>query len=147
MSHNHCIRVSLDLKDKNISFDSIFCEERLINGVRSKVYNGLLTYKPLACPCCGIKNEHYSIVKNGFLSSRVKWLSTAHYPTYILLKKQRFLCRHCHFSFLAESPEIDKHCFIAKRVKQSIGIELADAISLKDLAKRHFVSTTTINRV
>ena len=147
MSHNHCIRLSLDLKDKNISFDSIFCEEQLIKGVRSKVYKGILTYNPSACPCCGVKNEQFSIVKNGFISSRIKWLSVAHYPTYLLLKKQRFLCRHCDSSFLAESLEIDKHCFIAKRVKQSILIELGDAISFKDLAKRHFVSPTTINRI
>ena len=147
MSHNHCIRMSLDLKDNNITFNSIFCEEKIIKGVRSKEYKGILTYKPLACPSCGIKNQNYSIVKNGFISSRIKWLSVAHYPTYLSLKKQRFLCRHCSSSFLAESSEIEKHCFIAKRVKQSIGIELSDAISLKDLSKRHFVSTTTINRV
>ncbi|EHF1090199.1 ISL3 family transposase, partial [Enterococcus faecalis] len=147
MSHNHCIRISLDLKDKNISFDSNFCEEQLIKGVKSKVYKGILTYNPSACPCCGIKNEQFAIVKNGFMSSRIKWLSVAHYPTYILLKKQRFLCRHCHSSFLAESSEIEKHCFIAKRVKQSILVELSDAISFKDLSKRHFVSPTTINRV
>ena len=147
MSHNHCIRLSLDLKDKNIYFDSIFCEEQLIKGIRSKIYKGILTYTPSACPCCGIKNEQFSIVKNGFISSRIKWLSVAHYPTYLLLKKQRFLCRHCDSSFLAESSEIEKHCFIAKRVKQSILIELSDAISFKDLAKRHFVSSTTINRI
>ncbi|MFI4080521.1 ISL3 family transposase, partial [Vagococcus fluvialis] len=147
MSHNHCIRLSLDLKDKNIYFDSIFCEEQLIKGIRSKIYKGILTYTPSACPCCGIKNEQFSIVKNGFISSRIKWLSVAHYPTYLLLKKQRFLCRHCDSSFLAESSEIEKHCFIAKRVKQSILIELNDAISFKDLAKRHFVSSTTINRI
>lgn len=147
MSHNHCIRTALDLKDKNIYFDSIFCEEKIIKGVRSKLFKGVLTYNPSACPCCGIKNENYSVVKNGVISSRIKWLSMAHYPTYLLLKKQRFLCRHCHSSFLAESLEINKHCFITNRVKQSIGIELSDAISLKDLSKRHFVSPTTINRV
>lgn len=48
MSHNHCIRISLDLKDKNISFDSNFCEEQLIKGVKSKVYKGILTYNPSA---------------------------------------------------------------------------------------------------
>ncbi|WP_165866680.1 transposase family protein [Vagococcus vulneris] len=135
------------MKGENIYFDSIFCEEEITKGVKSKIYKGRLTYKPLACPCCGIKNKKYSIVKNGFITSRIKWLSVAHYPTYLLLNKQRFLCRLCHSSFLAESLEIDKHCFIANRVKQSIGMELSDAISLKDLSKRHFVSPITINRV
>ncbi|MDH5042449.1 hypothetical protein EB57_02851 [Enterococcus faecalis] len=69
MSHNHCIRISLDLKDKNISFDSNFCEEQLIKGVKSKVYKGILTYNPSACPCCGIKNEQFAIVKKVLLQS------------------------------------------------------------------------------
>ncbi|RST97694.1 hypothetical protein CBF37_09475 [Vagococcus vulneris] len=40
-----------------------------------------------------MKNKKYSIVKNGFITSRIKWLSAAHYPTYLLLKKQRILYR------------------------------------------------------
>ncbi|WP_422678734.1 transposase family protein [Carnobacterium maltaromaticum] len=37
-----------------------------------------------------------AIVKNGFLTSNIKWISTTHFPTYLVLKKQRFLCRECH---------------------------------------------------
>ncbi|HCM88924.1 MAG TPA: hypothetical protein DIS85_03395 [Vagococcus sp.] len=66
MSLNHCIRISLDLKDKNITFNTSFCEEKLIKGVLSKIYYGTLTYQPKACPCCVVKNEKYCIVKNGF---------------------------------------------------------------------------------
>lgn len=94
----------------------------------------------------GVKNENYSIVKNGFLTTKIKWLNTTNWPTYLYLKKQRFLCRHCHSSFLAKSLEFEKHCFIARRVKQSITLELSDAISFKDLAKRHSVSSTTVIR-
>ncbi|RHH67601.1 transposase family protein [Vagococcus sp. AM17-17] len=43
------------------------------------------------------------------MSSLIKWISVAHYPTYLLLNKQRILCRECHTSFLAESLENDKH--------------------------------------
>ena len=147
MSHNDCIRMSLDLKDKNISFEEKFCEVKKIKGTASKVYFATLTYTPKMCACCGTPNESYSIVKNGFLTSMVKWLPMAHYPTYIKLKKQRFLCRNCQATFVAETEEIQSHCFIANRVKQSIGIELGDVISLKNLARRHFVSPTTINRI
>ena len=63
------------------------------------------------------------------------------------MKKQRFLCRECHCSFLAKSTEIAKHCFISNRVKQSIAFELEDNSSRKDIAKRHFISDTTVLRV
>lgn len=63
MTHNNCIRVSLDLKDTNFYFDSIFCEGNVIEGVKSKIYKETLIYNPLACPYYGIKNEDYSIIK------------------------------------------------------------------------------------
>ena len=94
-----------------------------------------------------MKNHSYSTVKNGYLTSSVKGVSSTHYPTYIRLKKQRFLCRECGVTFVAQSPEIEQGCFIAKRVKQSIAMELADTTSVKDLSKRHFVSPTTADRV
>ncbi|WP_412097249.1 transposase family protein [Carnobacterium maltaromaticum] len=106
-----------------------------------------LTYKPVCCIRCGCLNTHFSIVKNGFLTSNIKWISTTHFPTYLVLKKQRFLCRECQGSFLAESMEIAKHCFISNRVKQSIAFELEDNSSRKDSAKRHFISDTTVLRV
>ena len=42
MPHNHSIRISLDLKDKNITFNHSFCEEKMVRGVLSKVYYGTL---------------------------------------------------------------------------------------------------------
>ncbi|MEG0679972.1 MAG: transposase family protein, partial [Carnobacterium sp.] len=147
MSHNNCIQISLDLKDKNITFEEKFCEEKRIKGFKSKIFFATLTYNPSHCERCGQKNEAYSIVKNGYLTSRVKWISPTHYPTYIQLKKQRFLCRKCETTFVACSSEVDQNCFIAKRVKQSIAVELADTLSVKDLSRRHFVSPTTVGRV
>lgn len=147
MSHNDCIRTALNLKDKNIIFNEKFCEEKKMKGLKSVVYYATLTYRPNHCRQCGVKNECFKIVKNGFLTSKIKWLSTSHQPTYICLKKQRFLCRECQGTFVATSPEIESGCFIATRVKQSIAIELGDAISLKDLSRRHGVSPTTTSRV
>ena len=147
MSHNHCIRTSLNLTDKNITFSNEFCETLSYKGHSSLLYHATLSYKPDACPKCQALNSDFSIVKNGYLTSQVKWLSQCHMPTFIELKKQRFLCKCCSSSFLATSPEIDKHCFIANKVKQSIAIELKDTLSLKNLALRHFISPTTISRV
>lgn len=107
MSLTHCIRTLIDLKDKNIPFPENYCEERVIKGRRTKLIYATLTYKLVCCTRCGCLNTQFSVVKNGF-------------PTYLVLKKKRFLCRECHCSFLSESTEIAKHCFISNRVKQSI---------------------------
>ena len=146
MSQDHSIRISLDLKDKNITFKENFCEDVIIKTFKSKLYHATLSYIPLFCQCCGIKNEQFQVVKNGYLTSRIKWISTSRFPTYIQLKKQRFLCRSCGATFVAQSDEIEPGCFIANKVKQAITIELKDAYSIKDLAKRHFLSPTTVHR-
>ena len=49
MSHDNCIRESIDLKEKNIAFDHIFCEKLVVKGKLSKVYHAKLTYQPKHC--------------------------------------------------------------------------------------------------
>lgn len=147
MSHSHYIRTMLDLKDKNITFLQSFCKETKIKGILSKVFYGILSYTPHRCVNCGMENEEMSIIKYGFKTSRLTLNSTSHYPTYLLLKKQRFYCKKCVSTFCAETREVDRHCFISNTVKQSIAIESKDKISEKDLARRHHVSPTTTSRV
>lgn len=147
MSHSHCTRISLDLKDENITFPEKYCEEKVVRGKRSKVYYGQLSYTPERCVNCGMENQASSIVKWGFKVSRLTLNSITHYPTYLFLKKQRFYCKHCCSTFTAQTKEVDRHCFIAQRVKQSIAIEAKDQVSEKNLAKRHHVSAPTVSRV
>ena len=90
MSHNDCIRKSIDLKDRNITFDHLFCEELVIKGRRSKVYHAKLTYQPEKCKECKKRNTNHSIVKNGFMLSKIKWISHTRYPTYFFFKKTTF---------------------------------------------------------
>ncbi|MFU7519660.1 ISL3 family transposase [Vagococcus salmoninarum] len=147
MFHNDYIRLSLNLKDPNITFAEKACVEQKIKGVTATLYFATLTYIPTHCNCCDRENTDFLIVKNGFLTSRVKWLHLANRPAYIELKKQRFLCRKCKRTFVAQSEEVAPSCFIANKVKQSLAIELGDAISLKDLSRRHNVSPTTTERI
>lgn len=147
MSHSYDIRFALDLKDKNITFPENCTEETKIRGRKAKVFHGILSYTPERCVNCGMENQAYSIIKNGSKVSRLTLNSNTHQPTYLLLKKQRFYCKQCETTFIAESEEVDRHCFITKRVKQSIAVEAKDKISEKDLAKRHHVSGNTVGRV
>ncbi|MFU7519902.1 ISL3 family transposase [Vagococcus salmoninarum] len=147
MFHNDYIRLSLNLKDPNITFAEKACVEQKIKGVTATLYFATLTYTPTHCKCCDRENTDFLLVKNGFLTSRIKWLHLANRPAYIELKKQRFLCRKCKRTFVAQSEEVAPSCFIANKVKQSLAIELGDAISLKDLSRRHNVSPTTAERI
>ena len=147
MSHSHSTKVLLDLKDKHIIIDDKLTEKKQYRQRLTNFIYGKLTYTPTHCPLCGGLDEAYSIVKNGMKESRIKWLPMANYPTILVLKKQRFLCRQCQQSFMAETPEVMTHCFIANRVKQSIAVEAGDKIAMTDLAKRHFVSTSCVVRV
>lgn len=147
LSQSHSIRFALDIKDKNITFGENNCAEQLIKGKQSKVFYGKLTYHPKRCANCGMKNEEYSIIKHGYKTSRLTLNSTTHYPTYLELKKQRFYCKACETTFIAETREVNRSCFIVNAVKQSIAVESQDKISMKDLAKRHFVSPVTVTRI
>ena len=62
MSTNDYLLNLLNIKDKNI-FILNNIEERDIKGKNYKVIKGVLTYKPEICPCCGIVNKSYDIIK------------------------------------------------------------------------------------
>ncbi|WP_143153304.1 transposase family protein [Asaccharospora irregularis] len=63
------------------------------------------------------------------------------------IKKQRFYCKHCNDSFMAENPLTDKGCFISRDVKISILQDFCKYKSMKLIAEEHCVSSSTISRV
>ena len=65
----------------------------------------------------------------------------------LMLDKQRFYCKHCHCTFIAESNEINKYCNISNNTKLSIKLDLMNKISEKDIAFRNNVSHNTVNRI
>ncbi|EHJ07148.1 transposase for ISSha1, partial [Staphylococcus simiae CCM 7213 = CCUG 51256] len=81
-----------------------------MNLVRTLIYKNTLTYVPDACEHCGAANEDYTIVKNGKRKTMVKLLSNQGTPCFLELHKQRFFCRQCHSSFVAQTSYVKKHC-------------------------------------
>lgn len=88
------IRKLLNIKDPNLNF-SENCVEQIDNKLYIKC---TLTYPIDTCPYCHSKG---CTVKNGTRSSRITYLETAGQACYLLLKKQRFLCRNCCHTFTA----------------------------------------------
>ena len=126
MSHNDSIRNLLNIKDKNIYFDENFVSDELIKDITAKVFHAKLTYSPTYCICCG--GESSNIIKYGFKASKIVIPGVSNFNTYLLLRKQKFFCKQCNQTFMAESSLVDKNCHISKSTKLAISLESKEKI-------------------
>ena len=146
MSFNvtNCITKTLSLTDANITFTGEIIEES-INNLKTLVYEAILTYDSSSCPVCG-NLDSSKIIKHDSKKSFVRILPVNGQPAAIRLKKQRFLCKECHSTFIAETNIVNKHCSISNRLKAHILSTLSQKISEKDIAKINNISHSTVSR-
>ncbi len=146
LSHNNSIKILLNIKDRNISFEKNWISDKVIKNVNSKVFHAKLSYYPSSCPCCS--SDASSIIKHGFNKpSLITLPKVSNFNTYLSLKKQRFLCKVCNSTFIANSNLVRKNCHISKNSKLAIALEARVKVSEKDIADRFSVSHSTVNRV
>ncbi|HAB66327.1 MAG TPA: ISL3 family transposase [Firmicutes bacterium] len=147
MSMNNYILNLLNIEDKNI-FILPNIEEKFIKNKKYKIIEGFLTYIPDYCPCCGCVNEsHNDIIKWGFRKNcKIKIPKISNCFSLLILHKQRFLCKNCGNTFIAETNLIDKNKNISNNTELQINLELMMKQSEKDIAKRLDVSTSKIDR-
>ncbi len=141
------IRKLLDIQDKNIIFKEDCIHFERYKGQTCKFVQADLTYEPLHCPTCGEKKEGASIYKNGKQTSRITIPMTGTHPTYLRLRKQRFMCKACGSSFTAKTPIVKAHCFIASTSKAQVLVKAAEAQSIKNISKDCRVSQPTVQRI
>ena len=135
----------LGINDTNLEI--LANSKKIIKGVEYTVLSGRLTYTPNYCPKCRCENEKYDIVKNGSQTVKVLFNRVNVNPLLLIIKKQRFYCKHCEATFMAETPLTDKGCFISRDVKKSIVLDLCEIKSMSLIAREHVVSPTTVLRV
>lgn len=136
----------LGLSDKNLKLTGEI-SSKLIKNINYRVIEGIITYKPKVCPHCGVVNENYSIVKNGSQKVKILLNRISNNPSILEVKKQRFYCKHCKKTFMAQTSLTDKGCFISKDVKLSVIDSLTEIMPMKVIAKNHYISNTTVSRV
>lgn len=78
---------------------------------------------------------------------KVKIDKISNYKTLLLLDKQRFLCKYCNSTFIAETDLIDYHKQISNNTRISIILDLMNKGSEKDIASRNNVSSSSVNRI
>ena len=148
MSTNNYILNLLNIKDENIHIITE-SKEKIIKNKTYKIIEGILTYTPQYCPCCGIVNTSTNdIIKWGFRKNCVvKIPKQSNCLTRLILHKQRFFCKHCHNTFIAETNLVDKNKNISNNTHLQIRLELMEKQSEKDIAKRMDVSVSVIDRI
>ena len=148
MSINNYILNLLNIKDKNIHIITE-CKEKIIKEKNYKIIEGILTYTPEYCPCCGTINESTNdIIKWVFRKNCiVKIPKQGNCLTRLILHKQRFFCKHCHNTFIAETNLVNKHKNISNNTNLQIKLELMGKQSEKDIAKRIDVSVSVVDRI
>ena len=137
----------IDIQDSNVIFEHDFFQMGTFKGMNCKFIKGKLSYRPTHCDACGIKNQNYMIYKNGTQTSRITLPFLGMYPAYLLLKKQRFMCKACRHSFTAQTSVVKKNCYISRNVNSLIVIKATEARSIKSIARDCSVSSPTVQRV
>lgn len=145
MSYSDTIKELLDILDLNLTFEeNCLTKERLKEEI-CFVFRGRLTYKPEQCYHCQQENEQ-TIIKYGWKEVSIILNDVSNYKTILRMKKQRFLCKDCGRTFLAEDTITDRHCVIGRRVKQAILELLTEPISMATISRMKHVSPTTVVR-
>ena len=149
MSNNDYILNLLNIKDKNIYICSDKLQNKTIKGVNHKIIEGVLTYNPEYCPLCGVVNDSSDdIIKWGFRKNcKIKIPNISNCKSLLILHKQRFYCKHCNNTFIAETNLIDRNKNISNNTELQIRLELMKKQSEKDIAERTNVSSSKVDRV
>ena len=148
MSANNYILNLLNIEDNNIFINTNNIQNKNIKGKNYKIIEAFLTYLPDFCPNCGIINESSNdIIKWGFRRNCIiKIPKQGNFLTRLILHKQRFYCKHCHNTFIAETSLVGRNKNISNNTELQINLELMEKQSEKDIANRLDVSTSKIDR-
>ena len=148
MSINNYILNLLNIKDKNIYILTNNLQNKKIKGKNYKIIEGILTYNPEFCPACGIVNESTNdIIKWGFRKNcKIKIPKISNCTSLLILHKQRYYCKHCKNTFIAETNLIDRNKNISNNTELQINLELMKKQSEKDIAERLDISVSKVDR-
>ena len=139
---NNYILNLLNIKDENI-YIITECKEKVIKNKKYKIVEGILTYTPHSCPCCGIVNQSTNdIIKWGFRKNCiVKIPKQGNCLTILILHKQRFFYKN----FITETNVVSRNKNISNNTNIQIKLELMKKQSEKDIAR--ITDVSVIDRV
>lgn len=146
MSISNSIRLTLNIKDKNIHFFENCVHEESIKNSLALVYHGVLTADaPHKCPLCASMNVNHTIIKHGSKTTMIKLPRVSNRTTFLKLRKQRYLCRFCARTFSLQTDLVKPKHSISENTFNASILGLKKKVSIKDLAQDYDISHTTLN--
>ena len=132
--HNYCINKLLDLKEVKVK-NIIHCDSSVKIYIETKA-------TPQTCPCCGRITKQI----HDYRSQVIKDLPLQMKHCYLVLKKRRYRCL-CGKRFAEKYNFLARYQQRSTRLTQYIVNELRSSVSLKSVAHKANVSSTTVSRI
>ncbi|EMQ0424729.1 ISL3-like element IS1251 family transposase, partial [Enterococcus faecalis] len=146
MSYTHLIKETLDILDLSVTFNENCLTKEKYKGQICHIYRGNLIYTAQECIHC--KHQIASdIVRWGTTTVRLLMNDVSEYRTYLELKKQRFKCKACQRTFVADTSVAKKHCFISEKVRWSVVTRLKKNTSMTEIAAQKNLSVSSVYRI
>ena len=145
MSYTQLIKDTLNILDLTIYFEENCLTKERYKGQIYLIYKGTLQYTPEECPHC-LCIVPSKIIRWGTTTVRLLLNDVSEYRTYLELKKQRFKCKTCQRTFVADTSVAEKHCFIRQKVRWSVVTRLKENTSMTEIARQKNLSTSSIYR-
>ena len=102
MSYTQLIKGTLNILDLTIYFEENCLTKERYKGQIYLIYKGTLKYTPEECPHC-LCVVPSKIIRWGTTTVRLLLNDVSEYRTYLELKKQRFKCKTCQRTFVADT--------------------------------------------
>lgn len=99
--------------------------------------------RPKTFLCCGSKK----IEIHDHRQQNIRDLPYRDKQVILKIDIRRFKCRECGKRFTEDKPFVSKHCQITKRLKRRVLEEFKNKISIKDIAKKFYISPKTVSNI
>ena len=139
----------LNTENENVYFYENCLEIQEIKGIKTKTFQGYLTYTFEICPKCGcVNNGPENIIKLNFKQNcKIKITKARNHNTILLLDKQRFYCKNFNKTFTASTNIVDFRKQISEDIHTSVVFDLMTKDTEKNIVKRNNISTNSVNRI
>lgn len=137
MSQDQSTRVLLQIKDQNIKNLAV---KESSDGVLRATAD--LSYAITLCPRCG----QAEVTRNGLKQVVVRLPRVSERTTLLVLPKQRFRCKNCGKTMLAQTPLVRKQHQISEHSLHAIDLSLTEDRTMSSIASQYNGSTNTISR-
>ena len=131
----NCIKNLLDLKDFIV---------KNIKNLKDKVEIYIeLPIKEHICPCCG----HSTSNIHDYYTQTIKDIPIYFKPTFLIIRKRRYVCNHCDKKFFEQNPLLSKYSRRTTRLSGFVINQLRNLISQADVSKQTNVSPSVISKM